>query len=224
MTKNNRPHEYSKKTIFRVVGMHFLMMFIITAIQVIILQSLLTGNSQLSQQAVFVVSIQVLFLAAALYGSGIYITAILFETFVTRKYLVIRFLHGPLSHTIIYTAYLGTFGNVSFINNALSIVSSPSIGQIFIAFGILTGIVAAIGNYANGILMISIVVSAITFAIFLFLNVNSNNFALLFEGYEISFLVTGTALTLYTLMKGEKLSWYKPINIFQNTPLLVKRR
>lgn len=214
MTRSNKPHEYSRKTIFRVVAMHFFMMFVITAIQVAILQSLLSGNTILSQNAIFVVSLQVLFLAASLYGSGIYITSILFETFVTRKYLVIRFLHGPLSHTIVYASYLGIFANLSFISQALGISSTLNMSNIFLGFGILAGIVAATDNLANGILLVSLIVTSIAFALFLFVNGQSNSFAFFFEGYGAGFLTTGISLVVYKFLKKERLSWYQPVNIF----------
>lgn len=214
MTKSNKPHEYSKKTIFRVVGMHFLMMFGITAIQVVILQSLLMGTGTLTQKAIFVVSVQILFLAAALYGSGIYITAILFETFVTKKYLVIRFLHGPLSHTIIYGAYLGTFGNLSFIANELGVSSTTAFWQLFILLGVLAGIVAAIDNYANGILILSLLCGLIALLLFTVLNTQLNAFSYFFLGLLGGFLTVSCIFIAARLLQGKKLSWYEPVNIF----------
>lgn len=216
MTRSNKPHEYSKKRIFRVVGMHFLMMFGITVINTIILQALLTGSQFLSQKAIFVISLHVLFLAAALYGSGIYITSILFETFVSRKYLVIRFLHGPLSHTIIFASYLGIFANLSFIANELEIHSSiQTYGQIFLLLGIISGIVAAIDNLANGILLLSVITSAVTLALFLFVNSTINTFSVFFLGLEGGFLIAAMILLFKRLLKGHRFSWYEPVNIFE---------
>lgn len=223
MTRSNKPHEYSKKTIFRVAGMHFCMMFTATAIQVIILQSLLNGSQLLTQRAIFVVSIQVLFLAAALYGSGIYITAILFETFVTRKYLVIRFLHGPLSHTIIYTSYLGTFANLGFIAAALNTHTTIALWPILFIYGVVTGVVVAIDNYANGILLISLIVSSIALGVFIFLNSGVNSFTYFFVGIDSGLLVMGGLLAVTRIIQGKRLSWYDPINIF-GAPHLVKGR
>ncbi len=214
MTSSNKPRQYSKKTIFRVVGMHFLLVFTVTVLNVIILQALLEGSQLLTQRAIFVISIQVLCLAAALYGSGIYITAILFETFVTRKYLVIRFLHGPLSHMIIYISCLVAFANLSFISNAIHVSTSTELWQIFLILGVLAGIVAVIDNIANGILLLSLASSALIFGIFLFFNSQMNSFAHFFIGLEVGLLLGGALFIVQRLLNGKKLSWYEPINIF----------
>ena len=204
--------KFSKRHILKDITLHFLMMSFITAHFVVILYSLLNTQAKAPQQLLFFASLEVVFLAAALYGSGMYIAAILFEAVTRRRFSIIRLLHGPISHSIMYGAYLASFGNLA--NIARFSEGNISLSPIvFFVVGALGGYSAGISAISSGISYIYTILAVVIGLAFSLNQDLLNPFSAHFEGYFVMSTIIGVVFFFWSKSHNAKFSWYRPINV-----------
>lgn len=209
-------HKYTKKKIIKDITFHFLMMFFITANFVLILYFLYNSTDKASESLLFYNSLQILVLAAAIYGSGMYMTAILFETLTQKTYDITKLIHGPISHGIMYGSYFIAFGNLGnvakFAHQSNTNITSFPLQLVFI-LGIFGGLCAGIGAVSSGISYIYSLISVI-FSVFILLNNNdtTNPFIIHFIGFAVCSISVGIIYALLEKARNVPFSWYRPVN------------
>lgn len=210
----NTHAKLSNKKLIKDISLHFTMMFGITVFFIVMLFSFLNNSAASSQNLLFYISLEVVFLAAALYGSGMYIASILIDTFVKSNLKIVRLVHGPVSHGIMFGAYLCAFGN---LGNIAAHSTNPAISipwYLFLTVGLLGGYSAAISAISGGISYLYALESTIIGIIFLAWNFNLlNPFVQHFIGFSVSSAMVCLAYILIRIKQNEPLAWYHPINV-----------
>jgi hypothetical protein len=209
-----RISHYSKKKIIRAITTHFLMMFFITFHFIVILYALLNSQSEVSQQLLFYNALEVVFLSAALYGSGMYIASVLFEMLNKKHSYITRIIHGPISHIIMFGGYLCAFGNLSNISH---FTASSDIAfvpwQSLVLLGIIGGYSSGISAISSGIAYIFAIASILIGLFFsLWMPDYGNPFYLHFLGFWATSFTVCMIFIATRVIKRKPFSWYIPIN------------
>lgn len=212
---------YSRKHIFKVITLHMATMAIITLFHSLILLSFfqIAGSIDANKFRFFVG--QILLLGGALYGGGIYITCILVEHFSAPKskqwqYFrkTIRFLHGPLSHTIFEVAYMLAFWNTALIAQSLSLSGTVDAASLFFIIGAVVGSSFSLATIGNGTYLIYTIATILALPFFLILVYWDTTMGVFSWGFTVSSLTLSTLFLLGRVLSRREIKIYQPINFF----------
>jgi hypothetical protein len=213
---------YSKRHIFKVVILHLATMVSITLLHALILLSILQTKESISPLKLQYFIAQIVLLAVALYGGGMYITCILVEHFAAPNNKqgilfkkTLRLLHGPASHLIFEMAYLLAFWNIAAIQQDLFMVGTPTLFPFFTVLGAVVGIAFTFATIGNGTYILFLICEAISLPFFLTLVGKTTSGGVYAWGFMTATFLVGSTFVAFRALLRKKILLYQPINLFE---------
>jgi hypothetical protein len=213
---------YSKKHILKVVVMHLAAMIVITLLHSLILLSMLQTKDVISPLKLQYFVAQIILLAVALYGGGMYITCILVEHFAApnnkQGHLLkktLRLLHGPASHLIFEMSYLLAFWNIAAIQQDLFIAGTTPLFPFFTVLGFAVGAAFTLATIGNGTYLLFLICELFSLPFFLTLVRFNTSGGVYAWGFMASTFGIGLVFVLSRVFRHKKLLLYQPINFFE---------
>jgi len=213
MSTNPNPQNFSRKRLFKLL---FISIFVNTAIYIIfmlIFFSILARNNFILSPLLIILS--AIFATAGgvtYFGSGMYITSIIMETFTLpelrkhpsfkTQFVINNLFHGPISHIFIYSSLIIGLTILAIMDLVFKPSSVVPIPDIIAVAGILLGFTFAVAQVKNGTAPYQGVTGALCLLIFLILGKIENwQFGSSAVGiYLLGFLVTFLSVTLISIL------------------------
>ncbi len=213
---------YSKRHIFKVVLLHLATMVAVTLLHAMILLSMLNTKESISPVKLQYFVAQIILLAVALYGGGMYVTCILVEHFAapnTKDGLLLkktlRLLHGPASHLLFELAYLLAFWNIAAIQQDLLLPGTPPLFPFFNLLGIAVGAGFVFATIGNGTYVLFLLCEVFLLPFCWSLVQNTTSGGVYTWGFMTASITGALAFITIRALLGKKILLYQPINLFE---------